>query len=290
MHPRNRHQGRYDFAQLVKSCPELAPFVVATPRGDASIDFADPAAVQMLNRALLKSFYGVAHWEIPPGYLSPPIPGRADYIHRLAELLRAKDGSYPRGASTRVLDVGVGANCIYPIIGHAEYGWTFAGSDVDAVALEAAKKIVDSNPSLKGAVELRLQASPEKILTGIIRDGEMFEAAMCNPPFHASLAEAEEGSRRKWKNLGRGDTAERNFGGQGRELWFPGGEAAFVRRMVEESAAFKANVRWFTALVSKEESLGLIESAMRKAAVSDRRTMAMEQGQKKSRLVAWTFR
>ena len=122
MHPRNRHQGRYDFARLVKGCPELAAFVVATPRGETSIDFADPVAVQMLNRALLKDFYGISHWEIPPGYLSPPIPGRADYVHRLAELLRAKGGSYPRGASTRVLDVGVGANCIYPIIGHAEYG------------------------------------------------------------------------------------------------------------------------------------------------------------------------
>ena len=273
----------------MKSCPALAPFVVATPRGEPSIDFADPAAVQMLNRALLKEFYGISHWEIPPGYLSPPIPGRADYVHRVAELLRSKDGAYPRGCAVRVLDVGVGANCIYPIIGHAEYGWTFVGSDVDPVALGSAKRIVDSNPSLTGAVELRLQTSPEKILAGIVRPDEMFEAVICNPPFHASLAEAEAGSRRKWKNLGHGDTAKKNFGGQGRELWFPGGEAAFVRRMIEEGAGLGKNVRWFTALISKEESLGSIESAMRKAAVTDRRTMAMEQGQKKSRIVAWTF-
>jgi 23S rRNA (adenine1618-N6)-methyltransferase len=289
MHPRNRHKGRYDFAQLTVSCPELSRFVIKTPGGESSIDFANPEAVQMLNRALLKSFYGISHWEIPPGYLSPPIPSRADYVHRVAELLRSKGGSYPTGALVRVLDVGVGANCIYPIIGHAEYGWTFVGSDVDPVAVESAKKIVDSNPSLKGAVELRLQASPEKMLTGIVRPDETFDAVMCNPPFHASLEEAEAGSRRKWKNLGHGDTAKKNFGGQGRELWFPGGEAAFVRRMVEESAALRTNVRWFTALVSKEESLGPIESAMKKAAVADRRTMAMEQGQKKSRIVAWTF-
>lgn len=289
MHPRNRHQGRYDFEQLVKSCPELKPFVLKTPRGESSIDFANPAAVQMLNRALLKTFYGISHWEIPEGYLSPPIPSRADYVHRVAELLRSKGGVYPTGAAVRVLDVGVGANCIYPIIGHAEYGWTFVGSDVDPVALDSAKRIVDSNPSLTGAVELRLQTSPEKILAGIIRDGEIFDAVICNPPFHASLEEAEAGSRRKWKNLGHGDTAKKNFGGQGRELWFPGGEAAFVRRMIEEGAALRTNVRWFTALISKEESLGSIESAMRKAAVTDRRTMAMEQGQKKSRIIAWTF-
>ena len=188
-----------------------------------------------------------------------------------------------------MLDVGVGANCIYPIIGHAEYGWTFVGSDVDPVALESARRIADSNPTLKGAVELRLQTSPEKMLAGIVHDGEKFDAVMCNPPFHASLAEAEAGSRRKWKNLGHGDTDKKNFGGQGRELWFPGGEAAFVRRMIEEGSSLRTNVRWFTALISKEESLGPIESAMRKAAVTDRRTMAMEQGQKKSRIAAWTF-
>jgi 23S rRNA (adenine1618-N6)-methyltransferase len=289
MHPRNRHQGRYDFEQLVKSCPELAAFVIKTPRGDSSIDFANPAAVQMLNRALLKSFYGISHWEIPAGYLSPPIPGRADYVHRVAELLRSKSGSYPRGDSVRVLDVGVGANCIYPIIGRAEYGWRFVGSDVDPVALDSAKRIVDSNPSLTGAIELRLQASPEKILEGIVRKEDAFDIVMCNPPFHASLAEAEAASRRKWTNLGRSAESGRNFGGQGGELWFPGGEAAFVRRMVEESAALKTNVRWFTALISKEESLPLIQSSMRKAAVTDRRAIAMEQGQKKSRIVAWTF-
>jgi 23S rRNA (adenine1618-N6)-methyltransferase len=289
MHPRNRHQGRYDFVRLVKSCPELAPFVIATPRGESSIDFANPAAVQALNRALLKDCYDISHWEIPAGYLSPPIPGRADYVHRVAELLRAKNGAYPRGDSVRVLDVGVGANCIYPIIGRAEYGWSFVGSDVDSAALASAKRIVDSNPILKGGVELRLQTSPEKILAGIVRKDEAFDIVMCNPPFHASLAEAEAGNRRKWENLGRSAVSGRNFGGQGRELWFPGGEAAFVRKMIEESVSLRTNIRWFTALISKEESLPVLESSMRKAAVADRRTMGMEQGQKKSRIVAWTF-
>ena len=273
----------------MKNCPELKAFVIATPRGESSIDFANPVAVQTLNRALLKTFYGISHWEIPAGYLSPPIPGRADYVHRVAELLRSKSGAYPRGDSVRVLDVGVGANCIYPIIGRAEYGWSFVGSDVDPVALDSAQRIVDSNPILKGGVELRLQTSPEKILAGIVRKDEAFDVVMCNPPFHASLAEAEAGSRRKWTNLGRNAASERNFGGQGRELWFPGGEAAFVRRMIEEGSALRTNVRWFTALISKEESLSELERAMRKAVVTDRRTMGMEQGQKKSRIVAWTF-
>jgi 23S rRNA (adenine1618-N6)-methyltransferase len=250
--------------------------VTSTPRGEASIDFADPAAVQALN--------GVAYWEIPAGYLCPPIPGRADYIHHVADLLAPR-----KGAEVRVLDVGVGANCIYPIIGRAEYGWRFAGSDVDPAALASAKTIAESNPGLTGAVELRLQAMPEKILEGIVRDGDFFDAVICNPPFHASREESEAGSRRKWKNLARGDSVKKNFGGQSGELWFPGGEGAFVRRMIEESVGFKKNVLWFTALISKSENLPGVEKALKRAGVFESRVIAMAQGQKKSRIVAWTF-
>ena len=87
LHPRNRHQGRYDFPTLIKSAPELKKFVIINPYGKESIDFASPEAVRVFNRALLKSFYGIAHWDIPADYLCPPVPGRADYVHFLADLL-----------------------------------------------------------------------------------------------------------------------------------------------------------------------------------------------------------
>jgi 23S rRNA (adenine1618-N6)-methyltransferase len=80
LHPRNRHQGRYDFPALIKTTPELA-FVITNPYGKESIDFASPDAVRVFNRALLKAFYGIQHWDIPADYLCPPVPGRADYVH-----------------------------------------------------------------------------------------------------------------------------------------------------------------------------------------------------------------
>jgi 23S rRNA (adenine1618-N6)-methyltransferase len=283
LHPRNRHQGRYDIALLTKDSPELASFVRPSPRGEPSIDFSDPSAVLALNRALLKTFYGTAHWSIPEGYLCPPIPGRADYVHHVADLLGGA-----RGESVRILDVGVGANCIYPILGRAEYGWRFVGSDADPAALDSARKIVESNPGLAGSVELRLQPSPEKILEGIVRPGESFDAVMCNPPFYSSPEEAEEAGRRKRENLGLGARA-RNFGGRGGELWVPGGETAFVTRLIEESARLKTGARWFTALISKESSLTPIRRALTKAGAAERRTIGMSQGQKRSRIVAWSF-
>jgi 23S rRNA (adenine1618-N6)-methyltransferase len=292
LHPRNRHRDRYDFGSLIQSCPELAPFVADNPYGDPSIDFADPEAVKTLNRALLVHFYGVHGWDIPPGYLCPPIPGRADYLHHLADLLAACNGGIIPRSTIRALDIGVGANGIYPLIGHREYGWRFLGSDIDPVALASAARILAANPGLGDAVQLRLQPSPERIFQGLLGEGETFDVCLCNPPFHASLQEAREGTQRKWRNLGR-DTGARkpmlNFGGQGRELWCEGGEEAFVGRMIAESAKIPTRCLWFTTLVSKSSSLPGIRRALKQARVLESRTIEMAQGQKKSRIVAWTF-
>ena len=292
LHPRNRHRSRYDFAALIGSSPELAAFVAPGQPADASIDFADPAAVKALNKALLKLFYGIDNWDIPAGYLAPPIPGRADYVHYAADLLATSntDGVVPTGKRVRVLDVGVGANCIYPIIGHREYGWRFVGSDVDPVAVRVAKQIIANNPGLPGAVDVRLQASGSDIFSGIIKASEVFDLTMCNPPFHGSQAEAEAANRRKTQNLGTAGRGQApNFGGQSNELWYPGGEATFTWRMAEESALQRHNCLWFTTLISKKETLPGLYKTLQKLGAADVRTIGMSQGQKVSRIVAWTF-
>jgi len=290
LHPRNPHRGRYDFQQLIAASPELAAFVSPNAYGDESIDFADPAAVKALNRALLQQEYAIAGWNIPAQYLCPPIPGRADYLHYLADLL-ADGGVIPRGDAIRVLDIGTGANVIYPLIGHGAYGWQFVGADIDPVALDNAQRILDANSSLNEAIELRLQASHGAVFRGIVQPDERFDLTLCNPPFHASLAEANAGSQRKWKNLGKQNAGKPllNFGGQGAELWCEGGEEAFVRRMIEESALFAGRCLWFTTLISKSATLPAVYRALKQAGATDSRTIAMAQGQKKSRIVAWTF-
>lgn len=294
LHPRNQHRGRYDFQQLIASSPELAAYVSLNAYGDESVNFADPEAVKELNCALLKQVYGITGWDIPAQYLCPPIPGRADYLHYLADLLGSGNGGIiPRGASIRVLDIGVGANCVYPLIGHSEYGWRFVASDIDSLALENAQRILDVNGGLNDAIELRLQASRSAIFTGVVQPDELFDLSMCNPPFHASLAEARSGTQRKWKNLGRESNKKKipvlNFGGQSLELCCEGGEEAFVCRMVEQSVQHPASCLWFTTLISKSASLPGVYRALKYAGAVQNRTIEMAQGQKKSRIVAWTF-
>ncbi len=282
LHPRNRHRKGYDFARLVKAAPELGPFLIRARHGGTSLDFSDPAAVKALNRALLLAEYGVRGWAIPDGYLCPPIPGRADYVHYAADLL---DGA--RGKAIRVLDLGTGANLVYPLLGHAEYGWSFVGTDIDANAIQAARSILAANPSFQAAIEVRLQRDRKALLEGILNPGDRFDLVMCNPPFFASAAEARAVGQDKWRKLGKEAASGRNFGGRGAELWCEGGEVAFIRCLIEESAARPTASRWFTSLVSKSANLPAIHRALRHAEAKDIRTLEMAQGQKKSRFVAW---
>ncbi|UZD21365.1 23S rRNA (adenine(1618)-N(6))-methyltransferase RlmF [Algoriphagus halophytocola] len=292
LHPRNAHRERYDFPRLIETQPQLQKFVAENKYGDLSIDFANPKAVKELNRALLKHFYQISDWDIPAGYLCPPIPGRADYLHHLADLLAESNaGKLPPGEKINVLDLGTGANCIYPILGSTVYKWNFVGSEIDVKALDAAGQNLTSNPQLQDKIMLRRQENPKEILSGMIKPDDVFDLVMCNPPFHESKEAAMAGSTRKVKNL-KGKSTKNvtlNFGGQSNELWCKGGELTFIRKMILESKIFKFNCYWFTSLVSKEEHLKDLIIALKKANVSDRKIIQMTHGNKKTRFIAWTF-
>jgi 23S rRNA (adenine1618-N6)-methyltransferase len=290
LHERNKHRFLYDFAALVKQVPELRDQIIVNPYGNESIDFADPHAVKLLNKALLKQHYQIEHWDIPDGYLCPPIPGRADYIHYLADLLASTNNrNIPTGNQVKILDIGIGANCVYPIIGHQEYGWSFVGSDIDKKAVDNAENIIAANTQLRADLKVRLQHHKQQILKGIVKPGEQFLATICNPPFHSSAAEAASGSNRKLQNLGK-QKEVLNFGGQHIELWCEGGEVAFVRKMILESIQFASQILWFTTLISKSANLPFIYHALEQAGAVEVKTIEMAQGQKISRFVAWTFK
>lgn len=288
LHPRNRHRSRYDMNALCQSCPALQDYIVETPAGEPSVNFADPLAVKTLNKALLAHFYGVAHWDIPEGFLCPPVPGRADYVHHLADLLADdRDGAIPQQAS--VLDIGTGANLIYPLIGVHEYHWRFTGSEIGAEAFASAQAIISANAGLSRSIRLRRQKEATSIFNGIIHKNESYDATMCNPPFHDSAAAARAGSERKRRNLGQAEDAVLNFGGQQQELWCEGGEVAFILRMIAESKQFGRQVKWFTTLVSRGDNLPPLYRALTEAGAVKVVKKEMAQGQKQSRFIAWTF-
>ena len=295
LHPRNPHQGRYDIPALVASYPALQGFIKLNPRGEETIDFSDDKAVLCLNSALLAHFYQVPNWQIPAGYLCPPIPGRADYIHNIADLLaELNDGEVPTGKRIKALDIGTGANCIYPIIGHRTFGWGFVGTDIDKVAAKTANVIVQANPSLCKGIKIVLKGTAGSVFKGVVKHNDKYALTMSNPPFHASLADAAAGTARKITNLHKGkeaptDTTKLNFGGQHSELWCDGGELRFVTDMAKESKDFADQVCWFTSLISKGENITSLEDTLAALGAKQVRVIGMTQGQKISRILAWSF-
>ena len=272
LHIRNKHNGQYDFPLLMENYPPLKRFVSLNPLGIQTINFFNPQAVKALNKALLVTYYGIRYWDIPKQYLCPPIPGRADYIHYIADLIQP-NGTTPdlpagdangQKSKCRCLDIGVGANCIYPIIGHTEYGWTFVGTDIDPVSIENARKIVTCNPVLAHKIDLRLQKDSKKIFDGIIMPDEYFDVTICNPPFHSSREEAEDGTLRKLSSL-KGTN------------------------MISESQKYQKNCGWFTSLVSKEKNLEKLYTKLKSVNVSEYKVIRMQQGTKSSRILAWRF-
>lgn len=301
LHPRNPHRFRYDFKKLISIYPDLKSFVFVNEYDSEAnnselamqtIDFANPNAVKALNKAILISDYGIQNWDIPTNYLCPPIPGRADYVHYIADLLaESNNGIIPEGEDIVGLDIGIGANCIYPIIGNETYHWSFVGTDIDENAIQNCKKIIANNPKLMEAISLQLQVEPRFIFKNIILPEDKFAFTICNPPFHSSQEEATKASLRKVNNLGDKKVARPvlNFGGQNAELWCTGGEIGFITQMIYESVKYPLQVFWFTTLVSKKDNLRSIYKTLNKVGAVEIKTVEMGQGQKISRFVAWTF-
>lgn len=292
LHSRNRHITAYNFEKLCAVYPALTKYIKPNKENEPTITFSDREAVKALNKALLKTYYDIDYWELPKANLCPPIPGRADYIHYVADILGEKfDGVIPRGKDVKILDIGVGANCIYPIIGNYEYDWNFVGAELDYESFKNAEEIVKKNSRLRNKVDIRMQFNPNNIFKNIIKQGEKFDMTICNPPFFRSNQEVMEQTMRKLKNLGQESDQKpiQNFGGNNSELWCRGGERLFITKMIKESADYRNQVKCFSTLVSKKENLRILESVLKKEKVRDYRIVDMQQGNKVSRLLVWRF-
>lgn len=290
LHIRNKNREKYDLDALVAAIPDLKNHIKPNKYGENSVDFANPEAVKLLNKALLKHYYGIENWDFPDENLIPPIPGRADYLHYIADLLTENNfGKTPTGEKILGCDIGVGASCIYPIIGATEYGWNFIASDINEKSVESAQKIVEANASLKGKINIKLQENSAHFFDGIFED--KIDFTICNPPFHSSTEEAEKSSRRKVKNLS-GKNVKRptlNFAGISNELIYEGGEHTFIHNMIKESKNFGKNCFWFSTLVSKQSNMKGIYRLLNELEVEHLKTIPIGTGNKSSRIIAWTF-
>ncbi len=285
LHKHNKHSEGYNFEALITKKPALEAYVFQNSFGNLTINFADPKAVKLLNTALLKHYYGIKYWQFSDEHLCPPIPGRVEYIHLLNDLLQSSGLKN----NLTILDIGTGATCIYPLLGNAEYNWHFIASETDSSAFKTAQVIIEKN-NLNKVISLKHQDNPLHVLTGIIKSSDAIAASMCNPPFYKNEEEAMQSTKRKLKGLGLSTyKVVRNFSGTAQELWYPGGEKAFLHNYLYQSSLFKTNCFWYTSLVSKKEHIKSMRKSLNKLGATNIKVLEMALGNKISRVVAWTF-
>jgi len=279
VHKNNLHNTNYNLEELSIAYPPLNEFIFTNKYDTKTIDFANAEAVKSLNTALLKKHYNIDFWVFSDENLCPPIPSRVDYIHHLSDLTKSKN--------IKVLDIGTGATCIYPLLGNAVYNWHFVGTDIDEKSIANAQVIIAKN-KLGKLIELRLQSDKNNILNGIVLADDQFTFSMCNPPFYKSKEDALQANSRKLKNL-KLDTKTRNFSGNANELWYKGGEKAFLHNYLYQSAQYKTQFEWFSSLVSKKELVQSMKQSLKKLGATKIKVIEMTQGNKISRIVAWQF-
>lgn len=313
IHPNNKYsENPPDFAHLASLYPSFQPFVQYSHTGYPTIDWTDFNATRELTRVLLHHDHSL-NWWIPDGQLCPTVPNRSNYIHWLQDLLLSNiiPNTISSGSKVRGFDIGTGANCIYPLLGASLLGWSFVGSDVTDVAIECAESNVNSNPHISELIEIRRVQSNSTtscdkidlcdteveplpilpldlnlrenknyhgppILVGVVKDDEKFDFCMCNPPFFESL---EEG----------GLNPKTSCGGTSEEMVCPGGEKAFITRIIEDSTQLKQHFRWFTSMIGRKSNLKYLRSKLWEVGVTVVKTTEFVQGRTSRWGLAWSF-
>jgi len=284
MHPRNRYFRRKpDFAALAAQFADFAAIVVTDSRGRVHVDWKDPACSVALTRALLRADYGLK-WELPRGFLCPPVPQRVNYVHWIEDLLAGTIETAIKSAhAVRIpdeatgLDVGVGASAIYPLLALSLHpNWKMIGTDINEEALRSARANVESN-GLQAKIRLELVGSDSVLLETVRKQSDVIDFCMCNPPFFAAEEDARKASH------------YRSCDAKVQELVTPGGEQAFVSRMIADSQVLRHRVRWYTTMVGHKSSLTAAMAEIKSCGASLVRSTTFFQGKTIRWAVAWSF-
>ncbi|OII76234.1 hypothetical protein cand_006320 [Cryptosporidium andersoni] len=313
LHPRNPH--RYDdFLELMSLFPSLKKYIQI--KGIKVIaDYSNKEFLYELTRTLMNFRYNI-DWSISRGFLIPTVPSRANYVHYIADLLtpehfyntevilregnrdvNAIEGEYsevsksiiPLGLKVIGIDIGCGANCIYPLICHKTFGWKMFGSDLSNESINIASSIVKRN-GLSKNINFLYQDNPTNILCGILDNSSLldinFTFSMCNPPFYSSFSDYIHSTH-----------PTRQAEGKLFEIITTGGEGVFIENMIHQSLKFPKRVIWYTTLVSKLNNLKrcrkLLLNISRQGGNEKKleaiRTITMEQGNHIRWILAWSF-
>ena len=240
---------------------------------------------------------------LPPDRLCPAVTGRANYIRFLHTLLTSTSSTSRSTSSTTGdddtaesapvwgADIGTGASCIYALLGARLHGWHVVATDTDAASLACARANVARN-GLGALVETRLvPGGPAAPLVEPLARERVLDFTVCNPPFFDTGDAAAGGG-----GVHRRPHPRRACTVRAHEACTPGGEAAFVCRLVDESVRVPLRCRWWSSLLGCKRSLRAVWDYLHGggAALPPGLPLAVEeaelvQGRTARWVIAWSF-
>ena len=194
----------------------------------------------------------------------------------------------------RVLDVGCGASCVYPLIGcRLRRGWGFVATEVDVRSVECARENVRAN-GLGERVDVRLVGGGDGGVLDVLAEHEevgVVDVVMMNPPFYESeekMRESAEKKKRKPNSACTGVKVEMVWEGAEGEV---GGEVGFVGRLIVESAVEenRMRVQWCSAMLGHLSSVPILIGRLRDKGCDNYAVTEFVQGETRRWCVAWSW-
>lgn len=231
-----------DFLILIKEFPELKKYIIKHDEKieEFSFDWSNNDLSLLMTKSILNYYFNIKYYDIPKGFLIPPVPSRLNYLNLINELIKDIEKENIIG-----VDIGTGANIIYPILGNSIYSWKFICSEINNESYNNAKLILQKN-NLEENINLIKQENKNNIFVSIINQENKYTFSMCNPPYYDYEQEIKIEDKKR-------DT-EYNFD----EVYYEKGELGFFERYFEESICYKKNIFLFTILIGKKSNSEII--------------------------------
>ncbi|CAE6483237.1 unnamed protein product [Rhizoctonia solani] len=232
-----------DFGKLAEAFPPLKPFLFENANGGYSLNFKDDAANRTLTQALLSRDFGL-EVTLLEDRLCPPVgaivPNRLNYVLWISELVKTLNSEEPIVGVDMQRPSGTGSTAIYPLLACSIHKtWRFIAADIDSRSLAAAQVNIERNPGVKDRIYLYPTTQDAPILSPLLPENltrigiQHVTFSMCNPPFYSDMEEVNRSAENKEYDPHAVCT------GALVEMITPGGEVAFVQRMINEINSIK---------------------------------------------------
>ena len=263
-----------DFKFLSEEFPEFKKYVYINKYGGYSINWKNPNSIKELVKTILNKFFNITYYEIPENFLIPTLTSRYNYLNYINKLFTKLE---IENKEKILIDIGTGANLIYPLLGYKLYNWKFIASEINEDAINIGKKIIKEN-NLEKEILIIKQNDSKKIFENIINFNNKYLCSICNPPFFDINTEIKK------DNLYTDN--EYNYN----EVYCEGGEIFFIKEMIKESYIYKKNIFLFSSLIGRKSNMKKIYSVMKNLKeMSLLKKITIKQGKNARWIIIWSF-